>query len=412
RTRAEMPAQDEELCDLLDEGGRLVELTAPKALVTPGGRLERVEMWKMQLGKADSSGRMRPEIVPGAEFEAELDSLIVAIGQLPDLRVFKGEDIALNRSGFLEVDPATLETSLPGVYAGGDIIGGGPASIVKAAGDGRKIAEAILALGDHSTATTRVLDQSWPAFDGVDLLRRRARTEPRVAIAHLPAADRKGFEEVVLTLSPEDAADEAARCLDCDVMCSTCDGVCPNRAILTYRTTPGDLELPTFSVREGRLSSSGRASFRVDQGPQVAVLSDACNECGNCVTFCPTAGQPWRDKPRLYFHRGDFEDQGNNAFMLLRHGGLRGIQARFEDKLHELFDGDTLSYRSPYISLSLDPETLEVVEATTRAPDTPDQTFDPALLGAMITLLRSLTRSMPELPVIEADPGWLLVQAG
>ena len=412
RTRAEMPAQDEELRDLLDEGGRLVELTAPKALVAPGGRLERVEMWNMQLGKADSSGRRRPEIVPGAEFEVALDSLIVAIGQLPDLRVLKGEDIALNRSGFLEVDPATLETSLPGVYAGGDIIGGGPASIVKAAGDGRKIAEAILALGDHSTATTRVLDQSWPAFDGVDLLRRRARTEPRVAIAHLATTDRKGFEEVVLTLTPEDAADEAARCLDCDVMCSTCDGVCPNRAILTYTATPGNLELPTFTVREGHMSSSGRVSFRVAQGPQVAVLTDACNECGNCVTFCPTAGRPWRDKPRLYFHRGDFEDQDNNAFMLLRHGGLRGIQARFEDRLHELFDGDTLSYRSPFISLSLDPKTFEVVEATTRAQNTPDQSFDPALLGAMITLLRSLTRSMPELPVIEADPGWLLVQAG
>lgn len=160
------------------------------------------------------------------------------------------------------------------------------------------------------------------------------------------------------------------------------------------------------------MSSSGRVSFRVAQGPQVVVLSDACNECGNCVTFCPTAGRPWRDKPRLYFHRGDFEDQENNAFMLLRHGGLLGIQARIDDKLHELFAGDTLCYRSPFMSLSLDPKTFEVVEATTRAQNTPDQSFDPALLGAMITLLRSLTRSMPELPVIEADPGWLLVQAG
>ncbi len=147
RTRKEMPAQDEELCDLLDEGGRLVELAAPRSLSVAEDRLSCVVMEKMELGPADESGRRRPQVVAGAEYEVALDTLIVAIGQVPDLGVFTGREVALTSSGYLEVNPETLETSLPGVYAGGDIIGTGPVSIVKAAGDGRRIAEAILANG-------------------------------------------------------------------------------------------------------------------------------------------------------------------------------------------------------------------------------------------------------------------------
>jgi ferredoxin len=157
---------------------------------------------------------------------------------------------------------------------------------------------------------------------------------------------------------------------------------------------------------------TGGVSFRVAQGPQVAVLTDACNECGNCVTFCPTSGRPWLDKPRLYLHRGDFEAQDGNAFMLLQHNGQRGIQAFFERELHELFRGEALRYVSPQVDIRLNPETLEVVETRARAPVIRDRPFDPAPLGAMITLLRSLTRSKPELPVVEADPEWLLGEAG
>ena len=206
RTRNEMPAQEEELNDLLDEGGRLVELAAPRALVSDGGRLLRVGMSKMRLGEADASGRRRPEVVPGADFEVELDTLIVAIGQLPDLSVFGEEDVALNHAGYVEVDSETLETSLEGVFAGGDIIGDGPSNIVKAAGDGRKIAEAILARGSSAPRKQPLPVANWPVFDGVDVLRRRARTEPRVAIPHRPPADRQGFDEVVLTLTPDAAA--------------------------------------------------------------------------------------------------------------------------------------------------------------------------------------------------------------
>jgi putative selenate reductase len=308
------------------------------------------------------------------------------------------------------VDPESLETSLPGVYAGGDVVGEGPASIVKAAGDGRKIAEAILTRERDSSAATDPQPARWPVFDRVELMRRRARSEPRVAVSHLPPEGRMGFEEVTQTLGAEEAVREASRCLDCDHLCSTCDSVCPNRAILTYFTHPAVLELPIFETVERPVRSSGTTKFRVSQGPQVAVLADACNECGNCVTFCPTSGRPWRDKPRFYLHRGDFDSQDDNAFMLLLHNGARGIQARFGGSVHELFDGDPLRYASPHMSIELDPITMKVRRTRLFKPHVTEGTFDPAHLGAMITLLRSLTDSMPELPNVEAEPEWLIDQ--
>ena len=138
------------------------------------------------------------------------------------------------------------------------------------------------------------------------------------------------------------------------------------------------------------------------------MLTDACNECGNCVTFCPTSGRPWRDKPRLYLHRGDFESQDDNAFMLLHHNNTPGLQARFGGDLHELFAADHLRYASPHLSIELDPGTMNVRGTRLFKPDATDGAFDPAHLGAMITLLRSLTESMPELPIVEAEPEWLI----
>ena len=409
RTRAEMPAQNEEIRDLLDEGGGLVELVSPGRIIAPNGRLEAVEMATMRLGEPDDSGRRRPEEIPGAAREIPLDTLIVAIGQRPDLGVFDDQEIDLTPAGYLDVDPHTLETSLPGVYAGGDIIGDGPSSIVKACGDGRIIAEAIIARGDAADGAGGTGPAAWPDFDLVDLLRRRSRIEPRVQIPHRAPKGLGNFAEVLLTLSPESARREAARCLDCDLMCSTCDGVCPNRAILTYRTTPTRLRIPQISVENGRLEILPPVDFEVTQGPQVAVLTDACNECGNCVTFCPTADRPWRDKPRLYLDREDFDAETDNAFMLVSHDGARGLQARFDGSLHQLIEvNDQLRYTSPAIELRLDPETLAVLESAVRGQRTGDNLVDPGHLGAMIILHRSFEESMPEFPLVEADPGWLL----
>jgi putative selenate reductase len=406
RTRAEMPAQKEELRDLSDEGGHLEELVTPQRILTTDGHLHAVEMVAMRLGEPDDSGRRRPVRVPDSERIVELDSLIVAIGQRPDLSLFDGQDVALSPAGYLAVDPLTFETSIPGVYAGGDIAGDGPSNIVEACGDGRRIAEAIIARHAVSPESKKV-PAEWPIFDRSEFLRRRARVEARVAIPHLPSEGRSGFAEVVLTLSRNDAEGEAARCLDCDVLCSTCDSVCPNRAIITYRARPQEIPIPQPAVVGKRRVQLPDSIFRIEQGPQVAVLADACNECGNCVTFCPTSDRPWRDKPRLFFDRDDFEAEAGNAFMLVRRDTARGLHARFGGALHQLMeDGGVLRYTSPTIDLAMDCETLAVLDSATRGALDDGPLVVPEELGMMIVFHRSFAESMPEIPLVEMQSGW------
>ena len=171
-----------------------------------------------------------------------------------------------------------------------------------------------------------------------------------------PLAERHDFREVVLTYDEAQARAEAARCLDCDRYCSLCVGVCPNLALLTYETDPGD------------------AATTVRQRYQVAVLADLCNECGNCRTFCPTAGAPYRDKPRLYLDHREFEAEHDNAFMISRENGGWAIEARFDGRTRRVEVDGQLDYAGG------DPVT-----------DGPG--------AAMYVLLRGLRRSLPEFPV-------------
>ena len=134
-------------------------------------------------------------------------------------------------------------------------------------------------------------------FDTADLLRRRSRREWRIPVPHSALTDRKNFNEVVQGYTAEQARSEAARCLDCDSYCSICVGVCPNLALQTIQVEPSE-------------------ALQVKQAFQIVVLADLCNECGNCTTFCPTSGEPYRDKPRFYIDREEFEAQQDNAFMV------------------------------------------------------------------------------------------------
>jgi len=388
RTQAEMPAHPEELLDLVAEGVTVRELVKPRRLRVEHGRLHAVELAEMILGDADASGRPQPVERPGSCVVLEVDTLIVAIGQRTDLTPLDGLDVERTPNGFVAVDPETMATSYDRVWAGGDVVAPGPSSIVEACGDGRRIARAIL-------AREGLLETPMPAvpvrsFDRAELLRRRSGRASRIEVPRSTRPFPGAFLEVVGTLSPASAVHEAARCLDCDLLCSTCEWVCPNRAIVTYRLEP--LRVPTDGARTG-------VAFEVAQAHQVAVLADLCNECGNCATFCPTAGRPFRDKPRVFFDRGDFEAETDNAFMLLAVDGAVVIQARAGGELHQLRDGNPVRYRGPGGGAGLDRYNLEVVSGN-------EPPF--ALCGAMLTLLRGITGSMPHLPLVEPELGWVL----
>ena len=142
RTRAEMPAEEEEIEDAVREGIELQFLVAPKKAVVRDGKLVGLECCRMQLGESDASGRPRPVEIKGSEFLFEADWVISAIGQDQNLLGLANKSfgkIRLTKGNSIDADPETFQTSVAGVFAGGDVVTG-PATVVEAIAAGRKAA--------------------------------------------------------------------------------------------------------------------------------------------------------------------------------------------------------------------------------------------------------------------------------
>ena len=400
RTVDQMPADREEIHAIREEGISIVELARPVALRVADDRLAGLVCVRTAYGGTrDAGGRKVPEDVPGSEFEIGLDTLVLAISQHAVLDFFGDRAPDLTPAGYIAVDPVTFETSVPGVYAGGDVAGGGPASIVRAAADGKRVAAAMAAaLGVTPRAGTSA---PTPALDPAEyqaLVVRRARRDYRVPIRVSELDRREGFEETVLGYSAEEARREAGRCLDCDTICSLCVGVCPNLALMTYEAEPVRAELPVLTVAHGAVTATGTTPFAVDQRLQIAVLTDFCNECGNCVTVCPTSGRPYVDKPRLYLDRADFEAQDSNAYMLLGDGVM---EARIDGGTHRISIDARIEYTAPGFRAVLDRDTFALLEVTpTGAADGEVLSLEPA--AVMATLLAGVTGSLPHIPTAAA----------
>ncbi|NLY92003.1 MAG: NADPH-dependent glutamate synthase [Firmicutes bacterium] len=144
RSREEMPARLEEIENAEEEGVIFRLLTNPVRLLgDESGNVTTMVCQKMALGEPDASGRRKPVPIPGSEEELAVDTVIVAIGQGPNPILLQGTTgLALNRRGYIEVDPETLMTSIPGVFAGGDIVTGA-ATVIAAMGAGKRAARSI-----------------------------------------------------------------------------------------------------------------------------------------------------------------------------------------------------------------------------------------------------------------------------
>jgi len=348
-----MPAHQEEIVNLRNEGVPIRELAAPKAILVEDGKLKGLLCSTMELGEPDDSGRRRPIEIPGADFTMELDILISAIGQKPALEFMEDSGIERNRKGYIVADENGA-TSLKDVFAGGDAVNEGPTTLVKAEGDGKQIAAEILKRITGADAPAKP-NRCTGGLDMPEKLRDQATRIQRVEIPELPSSNRDGFDEVVQTLTPEAAQAEAARCFHCGQFCSICTSVCPNQAFLTYESKPFTAELAGWSVLGGQVVADKPIRFAVIQAYQTAVLTDFCNECGNCATFCPTAGRPYMDKPRLYVQKGEFEAQETNAFRFTGSGDSRAIAGRFENETHTLTPrGSGFVYTAPGLSVEVD----------------------------------------------------------
>ena len=395
RSTDQMPADPEEVHGCLEEGVRIEEHATPAAYHVEDGRLRGLVATRTEYrGDRDASGRKVPHDVPDSEFEVPLDTVILAISQHSLLDFFGDEIPQLTRRGYIDVDPETLESSIPGVHAGGDVAADGPSSIVRAAADGKAAATAIIRAMGGTVATNGHVT---PAADDTQaLVIRRARREYRVPTRFTPLTERDGFEETSLVFTAEEARAEASRCVDCDTICSLCVGVCPNIALMTYRTDGLSADLPVFSMHDGGLAQTRLERFRVDQPYQIAVLTDFCNECGNCVTACPTSGTPYTDKPRLYLDEDEFLDQDTNAFMVLDGADGVTVLGRFSGDTHRLSINGSIDYRAPAISASFDDGFGFVSAEGTEVGVDGEISLAPA--AVMYALWKGLDESMPELP--------------
>ena len=392
RTIDQMPADREEVALLAEEGIEVVEMAKPQRLLVEDGTLRALQCQRMEYrGERDASNRKIPYGIPGSGFEIPLDTLILAISQHAILDFFDKEPISTNQWGYIITDPVTFETSVPGVYAGGDVVNDGPSSIVEAAADGKAIARAIL---DRDEDDPQVL----PALNTTDLLLKRSQRQWREPVPHTKLENRHNFDEVVLGYNEQQARREAGRCLDCHRYCSLCVGVCPNLALQTWQTEPLEVQLPELRAGPDGISVHPGKTWAVNQAFQIAVFTDLCNECGNCTTFCPTAGEPYRDKPRLYLDRSEFEKQEDNAFMLFHDADQWAMDARWQGETHRIELNGKLDYKGPFFSARLDRDTLEPekIDATAGITAGDELSLEPC--ATMYVLLNGIRRSLPYVP--------------
>ncbi|UCC97036.1 MAG: FAD-dependent oxidoreductase, partial [Phycisphaerales bacterium] len=219
RTRQEMPAAKEEIEGAIEEGINVQFLAAPVRVLSDNGQLKGIECIRMELGEIDPSGRRRPVPIEGSEFTMEIDTLLPAIGQRPDLSVL-ASDNHIERSKFdtIKVNSDTLCSETSGVFAGGDVVSG-PSTVTSAMAHGKIAAKMI-----HKYVQELPMEWEYHVtrpsaqVEAVELTDKEIEELRKPSVPTLALEERKeGFKEVELGFTEEMAVKEAKRCLRCDL---------------------------------------------------------------------------------------------------------------------------------------------------------------------------------------------------
>jgi putative selenate reductase len=343
RTRHEMPASAEEVEAALSEGIKLMELTAPTAIKQEAKGLE-LTCVKMKLGEPDASGRRRPLPIENSQFSLTFDSIIYALGQQVEL------DFLDNLTG--------EELNNNNIYIGGDALHG-PSNIISAIADGRNAALKIIAAAGGSIQKSS-RGELLPDIAGHQ--EKAGRREYGSEVEELAPAKRRNFEIYRPVLSEEAAVKEAARCLSCDSLCNVCVSVCPNRANVSYSIEPTTYRLQRAVKQGQKIVFEEDGIFKVEQQYQVLNVADFCNECGNCRTFCPTKGSPYKDKPRLCLTKESFALE-DSVYFIGFHENKPCIKSKFNGKEAALYlEESEFLYRSEGVTAALDKKTFIIKE--------------------------------------------------
>lgn len=232
RSLDEMPANLEEIKEAEEEGVKFQFLSSPQEIMIQNGKISSLKCIRMTLGEPDESGRRRPIPIPVSEFNIDIDTVIPAIGQIPDLSFIKDLDIELTPQGTIKVDPISLETSQKGIFAGGDVVSG-PSIAIEAIAHGKKAAISIdrFLSGVNLYEGREESTQKKACFK--DIYKNQPK-EPRKQGHKLAVKERiLNFSEVNQGLDEEQSRQEALRCLNCGICseCLQCVEICKAGAI-------------------------------------------------------------------------------------------------------------------------------------------------------------------------------------
>jgi len=234
RQRKDMPAIPNEVTDAEAEGVKLNFLTTPTKITGKQGKVTELECIRMELKELDSSGRGTPYPVKGSEYTTEIDTVIFAVGQTPDLSLISGaKGVTVTRQGTVAVDTMTLETGIKGIFAGGDMIGSA-GTVIEAIAAGKRAAVSIDRFLQGQDIREGREEETLKASDIKVTIPAGTAKTPRLGMPELAVEERRSnFREVSLGFTSEMAIAEAKRCLSCAVCseCRQCETVCLPKCI-------------------------------------------------------------------------------------------------------------------------------------------------------------------------------------
>jgi NADPH-dependent glutamate synthase beta subunit-like oxidoreductase/ferredoxin len=305
---SEMPASKIEIEEALEERVTVHTRRGPHRILGKGGKVVGFETINC-LSVFDAQGKFSPKFAPGTETVIEADTVIMAIGQSSDLSWIRPEDgIEVTARNTIKIDPATLATTAPGIYAGGDV-SFGPRNAIDAVANGKKAAQSIHAYLSHATGASPEVNFH---EEGIEIVVHDTRkygrawgyeTQPRVPIPVQPIDRRIGVSQVELGYTEEEARCEASRCLHCWVntvfakageetgseciLCGGCVDICPEFCIemVTTDRMEADEEMTEALEAEYDLVLRGASSDAV--GTVMIKDEDRCIRCGLCAMRCP-----------------------------------------------------------------------------------------------------------------------------
>ena len=271
RTRDEMPAEDVEISEAEEEGVQFKYLTSPIAFKEENGKVVAV-LQKMQLGAPDQSGRRRPEPIAGATEELPLDTVIMAIGQYPNLEGF--ESVEATKRNTVAADEETFRTSEEGVFAVGDMTNRGASIAIAAIGEAQKASVIVdrYLNGEAARYKKPYFVERNPAPEFFDKFPKA----PRAKMPQLSAEDRNtNFKEVSLGFSEDAAKKEALRCLECG-----CHDYYECK-LISYANQ--------YDVNPARFAGEKHQRNEENVNSLISRNTDKCILCGLCVRVCEEA---------------------------------------------------------------------------------------------------------------------------